>query len=111
MAYIYTQPNMTGGLDETLVEIAREVPAFPIGILLFIFGVILLGGMSAQKRKDGYSDTPMWAIIASLATFMVALMMTMAAGLITLAILGYSLALLILSGFWFFMSRGRNESA
>ena len=106
---IYNQPNMTTGIDNTLIEIATEVPAFPIGLLLFVFGFVFLSGSSSQKKRTGYSDTPMWFVMASLSTFMVAMLMTLVSGLISLSTLSIVVAITVMSGLWFFLSRGRGE--
>lgn len=107
---IYEQPNMTGGIDNTLIEIAHSVPAFPIGLLIFVYITVLLGGTAAQTRRTGSADYPLWALLASLSIFLLALIMTIKVGLIDLTVLGIIIAINILTGFWFFMSKGRNET-
>ena len=109
MAYTYTQPNLTGGVDDVLIEIATTVPSFINGLLLFIFGVVFFGGVVEQKRRSGYADYPMWFVMSSLATLVVTLILTINKGLINLETLGIVVALTILSGLWFFLSRGRGE--
>jgi len=106
---IYDVPNFTGGVDETLIQVATEVPSFIIGMLIFIFGVIFLGGSSTQKKRTGYADYPMWAIMGSLSILVVTLILTIKEGLINLETLGIIVAITILSGLWFFLSRGRGE--
>ena len=106
---LYAQPNMTGGIDETLVQIARAVPSFIVGFLIFVFGVIFLGGSSTQGRRKGYSDYPMWAVVASTATLLISLILSLREGLIDILVLGVVLAVTIFSGLWFFLSRGRGE--
>jgi len=106
---LYNIPNMTGGLDNTIQEIAREVPAFPIGILLFVFGVVFLGGITTQKRRSGFYDSPMWSVIASTSTLLVALLFTLVSGIIDLLTLGVVAAVTIFSGVWLYLSKGRGE--
>ena len=109
MANLYTIPNMTSGMDEALVGISREIPVFTPAFLIFVWGVIWLGGIFAQKRRLGVADVPMWTVIASLGTLMVALPLTIIAGLIDGTTLGILVTITIMSGFWLFWNRNRNE--
>jgi len=95
--------------DEVLVNIATAVPVLPIMILVFTWFLIFLGGMQRQSKKFGYSDTPQWATMASLACFLMSLIMTMTEGIIALPILLIVVAVNVLSAVWFFLSRGRYE--
>lgn len=106
---IYTQPNMTGGIDQTLVEIVTTVPSFLIGFLLFIFGIVFLGGTTTQRKKTGYSDYPAWALMSSVAVLMTSLILSLKEGLINLEILGIVVAVTVFSGLWFFLSKGKGE--
>jgi hypothetical protein len=106
---IYTEPNMTGGMDTLLISLVSEIPALPIMIMVFTYLVVLMGGTSSQNRRQGYSDFPMWNLIASLSILLIALILTVTAGVINLFTLGIVVSINILSGFWFFMSRGRYE--
>jgi len=107
---LYTPPNLTSGLDDTLVETISTVPSFTPLFLLFVFGVVFLGGMVAQKRRIGFSDAPMWAVLGSISSLTIAIIMTLREGLIQVEVLGVVVAFTILSGFWFFTSRGRGET-
>jgi hypothetical protein len=106
---LYNIPNMSRGIDDTLIGVVQAVPTFSIGILLFVWIVVLVGGTSSQTRRVGYADYPMWALLASCSTLLLSLIMTMKEGLISLPTLGIVVAITLLSGFWFFMSKGRNE--
>ena len=106
---LFNQPNLTGGVDQVLVDVATEVPSFIIGLLLFVFGIVFLGGTSTQKRRTGYADIPMWATMSSLATLLITLILTIKQGLISLDTLGIVVAVTIFSGLWLFLSRGRGE--
>ena len=106
---LFNQPNLTGGVDQVLVNVATEVPSFIIGLLLFVFGIVFLGGTSTQKRRTGYADIPMWATMSSLATLLITLILTIKQGLISLDTLGIVVAVTIFSGLWLFLSRGRGE--
>ena len=109
MSYLFEQPNLTSGLDDALISTAQSVPAFPIMILVFIFFTILLGGSTAQKRRTGSPDIPMWAVMAGITTTFVALIMTIGGGMIDLTTLGIVIAIAIMCGFWFFMSKVKGE--
>tara|TARA_R100001530_G_scaffold119075_1_gene86221 strand:+ start:352 stop:681 length:330 start_codon:yes stop_codon:yes gene_type:complete len=107
---LYDAPNLTGGIDNTLVEITREVPSFLIGFLMFIWGFVFMGGMASQTKRRGYADPAMWAVMASISTLMVTLVLSLTAGLINLEVLGIVVAITIMSGLWFFLSKGRGEA-
>jgi hypothetical protein len=107
---LYNIPNMSGGIDDTLIDLATEVQALPIGLLIFTFLVVLLGGTAQQTRRTGSADWSMWSLMASLSVLLLSLLMTTRAGLIDMATLGIVVALNVLAGIWFFMSSGRNEA-
>lgn len=109
MVYLYSPPNLTSGIDDALISAAQSVPTFPIMILVFVFFSIILGGASAQKRRSGTSDIPFWAVLAGTSTTFVALIMTIGTGIIELTTLGIVIAITIMCGLWFFMSKVRGE--
>ena len=106
---LYAQPNLTGGIDSALTDVAESVPAFPIMILAFVFFIIFLGGTSNQKRRIGNADYPFWGVIASLTTTMLALIFTLTAGIINGTTLGIVIAITIMFGVWFFLSKTKGE--
>ena len=106
---LYDQPNLTGGVDEALVQVAEAVPSFIVGLLLFVWSIVFLGGMSSQRRRSGFSDAPMWATLASISTMLVTLMLTLKQGMVSGEILGIVIAVTIFSGLWLFLSKGRGE--
>lgn len=107
--FIYATPNLTTGLDGTLVDIAGAVPAFIPSFLFFIFFVVLLSGASSQKKRTGSIDFPMWSLMASFSTFLVAMILTLQDGLMNLEILSIVIAVLIMNGLWFFLSKAKGE--
>ena len=106
---LYEEINLTSGVDDALVSLAQNVPVFPIMLLVFIFGLVLLGGASNQKRRTGTADIPFWSVLASLSTFIIALLMTMGEGMIDLLTLGVVTGITIMCGLWFFLSKTRGE--
>ena len=106
---IYKQPSLTGGMDQSLVEIITAVPSFTIGLLLFVYGVVFLGGTATQKRLGGYADYPLWSLLASVSVGMIAMLLSIKSGLIQGEVLGVVISLILISGFWFFLSKGRGE--
>jgi hypothetical protein len=109
MAYLFTQPNLTSGIDQAIVGTAQTVPLFPIMILVFVFFMIFIGGYSNQKKKTGWGDFWMWANLASLATLMIAVIFTLTAGIINLTTLGIVIAISITCFVIFVLTRGRGE--
>lgn len=109
----YALPNGTGGLDQVLVDLAKNtggtaspVPVIPL-ILTFIWLFVFIGGSMAQNRKSGNIDTPVWATFASLSTFMLALIFSLLSGIISLPVLSITLGLTILSAVWLFTTKER----
>lgn len=106
---LYEFPNLTSGPDEFLRQLVETDPAFTSMLLVFVFGVVFLGGMVAQSTRKGYTDVSLWALMASLATLLVALPMTLKVGILDLTTLGILVALTIAIGVWFFFDKGRGE--
>ena len=109
MAYLYELPNATSGLDAIMVQTLNIFPALTPLILLFVFLVIFLGGITRQKLRSGTSDYPAWAMVASLATLIPALLFSVQAGFIRLDWLVIVITLNILSAIWFFFDRKYTE--
>lgn len=106
---IYEQPNLTSGFDDLLISLSHSVPAFFPMFLIFVFGVVFIGGIISQRKRTGSSDIAMWAVIASLSTLMTTLPLTLSAGIIEGHILSIVVVVTIFSGIWFFTSQNRNE--
>lgn len=107
---LYELPNSTKGMDAILVDVSTAVPSFTPMFLFFIFAVVLLGGSTLQRRRTGYSDFPFWSVLASIGTLLIALPLTLIVGAINMQTLGVVIVATLLSGLWFFMSKGRYES-
>lgn len=107
--YLYDLPNISAGADKALVGTVTAVPSFTGWFLFFVFGVIFLGGMVEQKRRTGIVDLPLWGIIASLATVVMMLPMTIIQGLIQIEVVGIVIAVSLVFAVWFFLSRSRGE--
>ena len=106
---LYNLPNATSGVDAILVDTATAMPSLTPLILLFTFFVVWLGGMARQKLRVGTTDAALWCVVASLATFMTATIMTMISGIISLAWYSIVITITILAGFWLFMDRRQSE--
>jgi len=109
MAYLYDLPNATSGIDAIMIQTIDTFPWLGAMMLMFIFLVVLLGGITRQKARTGTADYSAWAIIASLATLLPALFMSVSAGFIQLDWLIVVVALNILSAIWFFFDRKPSE--
>ena len=107
---LYAQPSLTGGMDETLVEVATAVPSLIYGLLLFVFGFVFITGITTQKSKSGYADTQMWAVMASIATLVVTLLLSIKEGLVMVDTLVIVISITIMSALWLFLSKGRGET-
>lgn len=106
---LYTLPNATGGIDDIVIQTVSAVPAFIPLILLFVFFVVFLGGISRQKARTGTADYPMWATVASLSTLMISLLMSLKEGFIRLDWLVIVVVITIFSGVWLFLDKRQSE--
>lgn len=105
---LYNLTNATTP-DGILIGMSTSVPVFPVMILVFAWFAVFLGGSQRQSARYGYADMPQWAVLASMSILLLSLLMTVTAGLLSAAYLGIVVAITILTGIWFFMSRGRQE--
>lgn len=99
---LYTLPNETSGFDAILIETVAQVPLVTPLLLTFVFFVVFLGGIGQQKARIGTAHYSMWSVVASIATFIIALILTTITGLIKLDVLAIVISVTILSGVWFF---------
>ena len=106
---LYNLPNSTTGIDSIIVDTAKAVPSLIPMFLVFVFSFVLLSGTSAQRRRTGYADFPMWTILASLSTLIITLPLTLTTGIIQTEVLVIVVIVTMLSGLWFFLSKGRGE--
>ena len=109
LEYLYTLPNATTGADNLLIQTTEVFPAFVPLILFFVFAVVFIGGITRQKIRTGTADYSAWAIIASMATLLPALLFSISAGFIKLDWLIIVVSLNILSAIWFFFDRKITE--
>ena len=107
---LYNIPNISDGFDDFIVLTIAEVPIFTPMFLLFVFGIVLIGGITAQKRRTATIDLPMWVTMASLSTFMISLPLTLLGGLIDITTLSIVTAVTLASGIWLFLDRNRREA-
>jgi hypothetical protein len=106
---LFNEPNLTGGIDTAIATTAQSVPLFPIMILFFVWFVVLVGGAANQKKRIGTADYPFWAVMSGLTVTFLSLLLTLKSGIIDGTTLGIVIAVTILSGVWFFLSKQRGE--
>jgi len=109
MAYLYTPPTNTTNLDQAVIQVAQAVPPFIPMLMAFVWFVVFLGGIGLQKLRTGTADYPMWSVVASLATFMLTMLMSVKSGLINLEWLVVVIVITIFSAVWFFLSSRPGE--
>jgi len=107
--YLYDFPNTTLQADDIIVKTAQSEPSFVPLLLLFVFFVVFLGGIARQKLRIGTADYPMWAVVASLSTFIITLITSVIEGLIRLDWLAIVITVTIFSGIWLFLDRKPQE--
>jgi len=106
---LYNFPNATSGIDNFLVETVTQVPGFIPLLLFFTFCIVFLGGIGRQKTRTGTADYAMWAVIASMSTFMLSLIMSTITGIIDIITLVIVVVITIFSGVWLFLDKKPSE--
>lgn len=110
MSYLYTLPNATSGIDSIVSQMTTgSFYWFVPLILFFTFLIVFIGGITRQKLRTGTADYSAWAIIASIATLLPALLFSVSSGYIRLDWLVIVVMLNILSSVWFFLDRKISE--
>lgn len=108
--YLYTLPNSTAGPDAIINQMTTGSFYWITPLLLFfVFLVVFLGGIGRQKLRSGTADYAAWAVIASIATLLPALLFSVSSGFIRLDWLIIVISLNILSAIWFFMDKKVSE--
>jgi uncharacterized membrane protein YhdT len=106
---LYTLPNATSGIDDITIQIVSIVPSIIPLFLAFIYFTIWLGGASLQKSRTGSADFPLWSVIGSMVSLMVALIMSTVTGIIQLDYLIINVVIVIFSGVWLFLDKRQSE--
>lgn len=109
MSYLYNLPNETTGIDAIAIQVFDSFPFLGALTLLFVFLVVFIGGITRQTIRSGTADYSAWAIIASMATLLPALLFSVNSGFIQLDWLIIVVSLNILSAIWFFLDRKPSE--
>jgi hypothetical protein len=107
--YLYELPNATSGIDEMAKQTIQSVPFLAPFLLVFLWFVVFLGGVIRQNARNGSADYPAWAVTASLATFMAALIMSVSSGFINLDYLVIVVVVTIFSFVWLALDKRGNE--
>lgn len=104
----YTLPNFTGnssGLSDIFIYTSQQVPFLPVGILIFVYIIIVAGGYFSQERKTGYGNFPMWMAIGGLITTFSSYLLFMIDGLVNLYTIIILTIITIISALWFLISK------
>lgn len=109
MGYLYDLPNATTGIDAITIQMFSSFPFLGALLLLFTFLTVFIGGITRQTIRSGTADYSAWAIIASIATLLPALLFSITTGFIQLDWLIIVVAVNILSAVWFFLDKKPSE--
>ena len=109
LQHLYELPNTTAQLDQIVIDTITIIPGFMEMLLLFIFGVIFLGGVTRQNFKTGSADYPMWATIGSISILLVSLIATIQSGFLNITSFIIVVVLTIFCGVWLFLDRKSSE--
>ena len=110
LAYLYDLPNSTSGIDSIVNQMTTGSFYWLVPMILFFtFCLVFIGGITRQRIKTGTADYSAWAIIASMATLLPALLFSVQAGYIRLDWLVIVVTLNIASAFWFFLDKKVTE--
>ena len=107
--YLYSLPNATSGIDAITIQMFDSFPFLGALTLVFVFLVVFIGGITRQTIRSGTADYSAWALIASIATLLPALLFSVTTGFIQLDWLIIVVAINILSAIWFFMDKKPSE--
>ena len=107
--YLYALPENTTGIDDIVKQSITVVPGFTSMILMFIFLVVFIGGISRQKLRIGSADYSAWCLVASISTLIMALLFSVVQGFMGVDILIVTLSLCLGSAVWFFLDRRASE--
>jgi len=97
--------NLSSGLDQIFVYIAGELPSFIPLVLASIFILIFISGYKAQERKEGRGSFVTWFSISSWIVSIIAVLMTLIQGLITIPTVSICLAISFLSMIFLYIGR------
>jgi len=110
LEYLYTLPNSTTGIDSIVYQMTTGSFYWLVPMILFFtFMLVFLGGIGRQKTKTGTADYAAWAVMASIATLLPALLFSVSAGYIRLDWLVIVVTLNIFSAVWFFLDKKITE--
>ena len=110
--YLYTLPDSTSGLDSIAVQTITAVPKFIPLLLTFVFVTVFIGGILRQKSRSGTADYPMWSVVASMSTFIIALLLTLLDGFDKEGVLVWLVVVVVVtifSGVWLFLDKKAGE--
>jgi len=107
--YLYNIPNATSGLDAVVIQTFDTFPFMGALILLFVYLVVFLGGVTRQLTRNGTADYSAWSLISAVATLMVSLILSINSGYIQLDWLLIVVSLNIMSALWFFLDKKPSE--
>lgn len=107
--YLFSIPNNTSGLDPVVIGTITSVPSLAPFLLVFVWMFVFVGGVIRQRQKSFNTDYAAWACLASLSTLIVALLMSIVAGFISLSQLITVLTLNLICGVWLFLDRRQSE--
>jgi len=107
--YLYNLPNATSGLDTIATQTITSFPTFIPVLLLFVFLIVFIGGITSQRARTGTSDYAVWSVIASISIFLITLLFSVTSGFIKLDLLVIVTVITIFSGVWLFLDRRTSE--
>jgi hypothetical protein len=110
LPYLYELPNSTAGADAIVNQMTTgSFGWFVPLVLFFVFLLVFIGGITRQKIRTGTADYPIWAVLGSIATLLIALIFSISEGYIRLDWLVIVVTITIFSAVWFFMDRKVTE--
>ena len=106
MVYEIPSYNVSSGPDSVLSGLSNAVPSFFPTMLFFIFILIFVTMFRKQKvESQNGADIPQIATVSGVVTSIVALILTMAPGIIGLPTLMTTIGITIASAIWFLASK------
>ncbi|GIW67813.1 MAG: hypothetical protein KatS3mg096_708 [Candidatus Parcubacteria bacterium] len=109
MPYIYEIPTNVSTPDALIGGIVSNMPFLVPLTLFFIWFFIFFSGVNRQSSRLGQADYPFWALMASLSTLIVSLILSLTSGFINIDWLSILVVVNLLCAIWLFLDRRVTE--
>lgn len=103
----YEVNDTISNIPDLFESLGQTINVFGLGIVVFIWALITLTGYFAQDRRGGRGNMPMWLTIGGFFTTIIAFILFLFNGIISLYIVTVCIVLFIVFAGWFLFSSER----